>query len=97
MVGGNVPQRETWIGRGFTGSPTPRKDNPRKRSTVTRDRIALRELYHNPDPLYRFIGEPNETTIIVENETVKGLIDSGAQISSISDKFAEALNLEVRN
>ena len=35
-------------------------------------------------------------TIIVENETVKGLIDSGAQISSISDKFAEALNLEVK-
>ena len=27
---------------------------------------------------------------------VKGLIDSGAQISSISDKFAEALNLEVK-
>ena len=52
-------------------------------------------MYHNPDPLYRLIGEPNETTIIVENETVKGLIDSGAQISSISDKFAEALNLEV--
>ena len=53
-------------------------------------------MYHNPDPLYRLIGEPNETTIIVENETVKGLIDSGAQISSISDKFAEALNLEVK-
>ena len=53
-------------------------------------------MYHNPDPLYRLIGEPNETKIIVENETVKGLIDSGAQISSISDKFAEALNLEVK-
>ena len=53
-------------------------------------------MYHNPDPLYRLIGEPNETMIIVENETVKGLIDSGAQILSIPDKFAEALNLEVK-
>ena len=53
-------------------------------------------MYHNPDPLYRLIGESNETTIIVENEKIKGLIDSGAQISSISDKFAETLNLEVK-
>ena len=33
---------------------------------------------------------------MVENEKVKGLIDSGAQISSILDKFAEILNLEVK-
>ena len=53
-------------------------------------------MYHNPDPLYRLFGEPNETSVIVENETVKGLIDSGAQISSILDKFAKELNLEVK-
>ena len=35
-------------------------------------------------------------SIIVENQKVKGLIDSGAQISSISDKFAKLLNLEVK-
>ena len=56
----------------------------------------MRELYHNPDPLYRLIGEPNEASVIVENQKVKGLIDSGAQVSSISDKFAEELNLEVK-
>ena len=53
-------------------------------------------MYHNPDPLYHLIGEPNETSVIVENQTVKGLIDSGAQISSISDKFAKELSLEVK-
>ena len=53
-------------------------------------------MYHNPDPLYRLIGESNKTAVIVENQKVKGLIDSGAQISSISDKFANALNLEVK-
>ena len=56
----------------------------------------MKELYHNPDPLYRLIGEPNEASVIVENQKVKGLIDSGAQVSSISDKFAEELNLEVK-
>ena len=56
----------------------------------------MRELYHNPDPLYRLIGEPNEASVIVENQKVKGLIDSGAQVSSISDKFAEELNLKVK-
>ena len=53
-------------------------------------------MYHNPDPLYQLIGEPNETSIIAENQRVKGLIDSGAQISSISDKFAKLSNLEVK-
>ena len=47
--------------------------------------VTLKELYHNPDPLVRLIGEANETEIIIENEKVKGLIDPGAQVSSISD------------
>ena len=53
-------------------------------------------MYHSPDPLYRLIGEPNQTSVIMENQTVKGLIDSGAQISSIFDKLAKELNLEVK-
>ena len=53
-------------------------------------------MYHNPDPLYRLIGEHNEATVIVENQEVKGLIDSGAQVSSISDRFANELNLEIK-
>ena len=72
------------------------KDRPQKRTTINRDRIALKELYHNPDPLYLLIGEPNEMSIIVENLKVKGLINSGAQISSISDKLTKSLNLEVK-
>ena len=55
---------------------------------MSRDRCALLDLYHNPDPLVRLIGEPNETSIVIENAKVKSLVDSGAQISSISNKFA---------
>ena len=71
-------------------------DRPQQRSTVKQDMVALKELYHNPDPLVRLIGEANETEIIIENEKVKGLIDSGAQVSSISDTFASKLGLKVK-
>ena len=71
-------------------------DRPRQRSTVKQDVVTLKELYHNPDPLVRLIGEANETEIIIENEKVKGLIDSGAQVSSISDTFASKLGLKIK-
>ena len=73
------------------------RDRPRKRSTVKRDVIALKELYHNPDPLVRLIGEANETEVIIEDKKVKGLIDSGAQVSSISDTFASKLGSQCKS
>ena len=73
-----------------------RKERPRQRSTINSDKAALKELYHNPDPLFRLIGKANETEIIIENQQVKGLIDSGAQVSSISDTFASKLGLKVK-
>ena len=56
----------------------------------------MKEFYHNPDPLVRLIGEANETDIIIENKRVKGLIDSGAQVSSISDTFTSKLGLKIK-
>ena len=46
--------------------------------------------------MVRLIGEANETDIIIENEKVKGLIDSRAQVSSISDNFASKLGLKIK-
>ena len=57
--------------------------------------MALGDLYHNPDPLFRLIGEPNEAEVVVEGKRVKSLVDSGAQISSISDKLAKSLGLRI--
>ena len=37
-----------------------RKERPRQRSTINSDKAALKELYHNPDPLFRLIGKANE-------------------------------------
>ena len=39
--------------------------------------------------------EPNEAPVIIENVQVKGLVDSWAQISSISDKLAKHLELKI--
>ena len=84
------------LGEDIWGIQPQGKDRPQKRSTINQDQIALKELYHNPDPLYRLIGEPNETSIIFKNQKVKGLINSRTQISSISDKFPKDLKLEVK-
>ena len=41
------------------------------------------DLCHNPDPLFRLVGEVNETTVIVEGQEARALIDSGSQLSAI--------------
>ena len=37
------------------------------------------DLCHNLDPLYRLVGEVNETTVLVEDLEARALIDSGSQ------------------
>ena len=52
--------------------------------------------YYNPDPLYRLIGRVNEAKVKIDGFEVTGLIDSGANISSLSKSFAEKLGLPCR-
>ena len=52
--------------------------------------------FHNPDPLVRLIGEPNETYANVEGIKTKVLLDSGAQLSSITSTRARELGLEIK-
>ena len=51
--------------------------------------------YHNPDPLCRLIGPKNEIEVIVNNEQVTALVDSGAQLSAVSMAFAKCHNLPI--
>ena len=51
--------------------------------------------YHNPDPLCRLIGPKNEVEVIVNNEQVTALVDSGAQISAVSMAFVKHHNLPI--
>ena len=51
--------------------------------------------YHNPDLLHRLVGPRNKMNIVVNEEPVKGLVDSGAQISAISIKFVKRHDLPI--
>ena len=56
--------------------------------------LRQRDLYHNPDPLGRLVGEANESKLIVEGQETRALLDSGSQLSSISWTWVKKLNLE---
>ena len=46
--------------------------------------LSVVDLYHNPDPLFRLVGEPNESEVFVNDRNVAALVDSRVQLSSIS-------------
>ena len=54
-------------------------------STIDMKISQVADKYHNPDPLLRLIGPANEATISIEGQEFKALIDSGAQLSTISE------------
>ena len=53
------------------------------------------QKYHNLDPLLRLIDLANEATIIVEGQQFLALIDSGAQLSTMSELLVQALRLPI--
>ena len=60
-------------------------------------RVVPGSQYHNPDPLVRLIGTPNESSVYVEGVSITSLIDSGANMSAITKSFAEKLQLEIKS
>ena len=52
------------------------------------------DLYHNPDPLFWLMGEANESTMMVEGQEAKALLDSGSQLSAILLEWVKKLNLK---
>ena len=59
--------------------------------------ILQSDLYLNPDPLVRLIGESNEAVVKIEGQKFDSLIDSGAQISQLTESLVKALDLKIRN
>ena len=51
--------------------------------------LRQRDLYHNPDPLGRIVGEANESKVIVEGQETRALLDSGSQLLAISWKWVK--------
>ena len=51
--------------------------------------------YHNPDPLCRLVGSRNEVEVIVNDEQVTALVNSGVQISAVSMAFVKHHGLPI--
>ena len=93
------------MGGSFGGcTPSPGEGAPPKPSVtskamgggITREGCVPGSQYHNPDPLVRLIGTPNESPTIVEGVPITSLINSGANLSAITKSFVEELQLEVK-
>ena len=56
----------------------------------------IQEKYYNPDPLFRLIGESNETDVQIDGNRMTALIDSGAQISAIIKGMAKKMKLKIQ-
>ena len=64
-------------------------------STIDMKILQVAKKYHNPDPLLRLRGPANEATVIVEGQKFPALIDSGAQLSTMSEALVQALKLPI--
>ena len=67
--------------------------NPKSKSMIYKI-LRQSDLYHNPDPLFRLVGEVNETSVMVEGQEARALINSGSQVSAISLAWVKKLNLK---
>ena len=50
----------------------------------------------NPDPVVWLVGCANEALVVMDGQEVSALVDLGAQVSTISEKFCEELDLEIQ-
>ena len=50
----------------------------------------------NPDPVVQLVGCANEAPVVMDGCEVTALVDSGAQVSTISARLCEELDLEIQ-
>ena len=58
--------------------------------------LKQNDLYHNPDPLFQLVGEADESTVMVEGQEARALLDSGSQLSAILLEWVKKLNLKLQ-
>ena len=56
--------------------------------------LRQNDLYHNPDPSGRLVGEADKSNVIVEGWETRALLDSGSQLLAISWAWVKELNLK---
>ena len=73
------------MGAGILSTPaspgsTPTQ-NPKSKSMIYKI-LKQNNLYHNPDPLFQLVGEVNKSTVVVEGQEARALLDSGSSVVS---------------
>ena len=67
------------------GQARPSRNQPRvktvKSAIRTNAGLLQNDLYLNPDPLVRLIGEANKTKVKLEGQNFNVLVDSGSMVS----------------
>ena len=53
--------------------------------------------YYNPDPLLRLIRKANETEVKLDKTEVRALVDSGSQISTVTEKLAKLMGWKIKS
>ena len=67
--------------------------NPKSKSMIYKI-LKQNNLYCNPDPLFRLIGEVNESIVMVEGQEARAFLDSGSQLSAVSLEWVKKLKLK---
>ena len=67
--------------------------NPKSKSMIYKI-LKQNNLYHNPAPLFWLVGEANESTVMVEGQEARALLDSGSQLSVASSNWVRKLKLK---
>ena len=92
--------RKHELGGAQLGRDCPSRDRPGVKTIKSAIRsnagLLQNDLYLNPDPLVRLIGEANETQVKLEEQNFKALADSGSMVSQVTHSLAKALKLPIK-
>ena len=69
------------------------RNNPKAKPTVR----TIHDRCHNPDPIVRLIGMRSESKVIVDGKEYPGLLDAGAQMSTITFSQARKTKLKIES
>ena len=78
--------------RGIRDSKVDQEEYTKVMKAATQD---IESWYFKPDPLFQLIGESNEANIPLDGNKLPALIDSGAQVSAMTQKLAKQMKIKV--
>ena len=92
---GRLPRRKREQKPPFNYQQRARQAQPKHKNKS--ELRTIHDRYHNPDPIARLIGKHNESLVVVDDVKYPGLLDSGAQMSTITISQAKKMGLKIQS